>query len=94
MIMIIFINSRWAWGRCLERMMFEPQAQKPSMQGNHDNPAHEQQPQGIVTPQKSAKWCLSNTYHREGGGAGSEVAEHSQNGPSTQEQRLTSTAEL
>ena len=35
--------------------MFEPQAQEPSMQGKHDNPAHERQPQGIVTPKKSAK---------------------------------------
>ena len=50
--------------------MFEPQAQEPSMQGKHDNPAHERQPQGIVTPKKSAKWCLPNTYHREGGGGG------------------------
>ena len=77
--------------------MFEPQAQEPSMQGKHDNPAYERQPQGIVTPKKSAKWCLPNTYHREGGGvggAGSEVAKHSRNGPSTREQRLTSTAEL
>ena len=63
--------------------MFQPQAQKPSMQGNHDNPAHEREPQGIVTPQKSAKWCLPFYLpHRGRGGrewgrqAQSEQAKH------------------
>ena len=48
--------------------MFEPQAQEPSMQGKHDNPAHERQPQGIVTPKKVQNDAyLILTTEREGG---------------------------
>ena len=51
--------------------MFEPQAQEPSMQGKHDNPAHERQPQGIVTPKKVQNDAyLILTTEREGGGGG------------------------
>ena len=40
------------------------------------------------------QWYLPHTYYREGGRAGSEVAEHNWNRHSTRENELTSTAEL
>ena len=55
------------------------------MSGNHKESSHPKKVQNDA--------YLILTTEREGG-AGSEVANHSRNGPSTREQKLTSTAEL
>ena len=65
---------------------------KSSVYGNHDDPvsgSHQAR-----SHQKNSGTSLPDTYPREGGRVGSEVAKHNWNGHSARENELTSTAEV